>query len=136
MLIDEPKALSIRGVWAIAASGNGLQIETGCYQISHHGSTDFLPEYEHYPKLSVGPYGVCDSLEQIKQQCHELADPDRRFVITLTEVRKADQPPDYGWRWHKWGEYIGDHEITQEYLADEKDIERVFCFHIYEKIKS
>jgi hypothetical protein len=48
----------------------------------------------------------------------------------LTEVRKDDQPKQGGWRWHKWGPYIGTHEKQFEYLADEEGIERVFCYHI------
>lgn len=132
MLIDEPMAL---GVIIIGGSRSSNRIETGCYQISHFGSSDFLRGYDQYPKLSIGPYGVCDSLEQIKAKCPELDDdPNRKFVITLTEVRKDSQPEYGGWRWHKWGEYIGDHEIEHEYLADERGIDRVFCFHIFERV--
>lgn len=109
-----------------------VEITTGVYQIGHFVSRGFLPGYEDYPeKLSIGCYGVCDSHHQVLAQCPELADPDRRFVVTLTEVRREDQG-EGGWRWHKWGYYIGDHEIQHEYLYDEEGIERVFCYHIYE----
>jgi hypothetical protein len=135
MLVDEPMALVVDPIFAIIGNGKGSdRIEAGCYQIGHFGSSDFLRGYEQYPDLDVGPYGVCDSLEQLKAKCPELSDPSRRFVVTLTEVRKDEQPNDGGWRWHKWGEYIGDHKIEHEYLADEEGIERVFCFHIYEKV--
>ena len=134
MLVDEPMALVVDPILAIIGNGKGSnRIEAGCYQIRHFGSSEFLRGYEQYPDLSVGPYGVCDSLEQLKAKCSELSDPSRRFVVILTEVRKDEQPSDGGWRWHKWGVYIGDHKIEHEYLADEVGIERVFCFHIYEK---
>jgi hypothetical protein len=69
-------------------------------------------------------YGVCDSVGQF------LASETYRFynerpeecVARLVEIRKADQPKRDGWRWHKWGPYIGTHEIQCEYLADEEGI--------------
>lgn len=135
MLVDEPMALMVDPILAIIGNGKSCRhLDTGCYEICHFGSSDFLRGYERYPDVSVGAYGVCDSLEQLKTKCPELSDPDRKFVVTLTEVRKDDQPRDGGWRWHKWGSYIGDHEIQYEYLYDEEDIDRVFCFHIYERL--
>jgi hypothetical protein len=135
MLVDEPMVLVTDPILAIISKGKGnSRIETGCYQVGHFGSSDFLPKYEQYPILSIDPYGVCDSLEQLKAKCPELIESPRRFVVVLTEIRKDEQPSSYGWRWHKWGEYIGEHEIECEYLADEEGIDRVFCYHIYEKI--
>lgn len=133
MLIDEPKAFRIGG--GIRGPGGGNILETGCYLIGHFGYSHFLSDYERYPKLSIDPCGVCDSLEQLKAKCPELDNSERKFVVTLTKVRKGDQPSEGGWRWCKWGKYIGDHEIKYEYLADEKGIEKVFCYHIYEKIE-
>ena len=138
MLIDEPRALVVDQIHAIIGGGIGSsRTEQGCYQIGHFGGSQFLGEaYEQYPEIELGCYGVCDSLEQVKERCKELSDPDREFVVTLTEVKRADQSPEGGWRWHKWGEYIGTHDIQCEYLYDEEGIDRVDCFHIYEKRKS
>jgi hypothetical protein len=136
MLIDEPMVLRPDPILLFMADGfAGERLETGCYRIGHFGCSGFLDGYDDYPELSLGPYGVCDSLEQLKQRVPELHDPSRKFVVTLTEVRKCDQPESGGWRWHKWGEYIGDHEIQREYLYHEPVIERVFCFQIYEKVE-
>jgi hypothetical protein len=48
-------------------------------------------------------------------------------------VIKANQSHEGGWRWHKWGEYIGKYEPQYEYLYDEPEIEKVYVYHIYEK---
>ena len=53
------------------------------------------------------------------------------IVISVTEMRKDEQPEDGGWRWHKWGEYIGKQEPKCEYLYDEPNIDSVYVFHIY-----
>jgi hypothetical protein len=37
-----------------------------------------------------------------------------------------------GWRWHKWGPYIGTQEPKCEYIHDEPEIEEVFTYHVYE----
>jgi hypothetical protein len=77
-------------------------------------------------------YGVCDSWRQIVERWPIIVESERRFVIGVTRVRRVDQSPEGGWRWHKWGFYIGTHEPQREYLYDEEGIEQVWCFHIYE----
>jgi hypothetical protein len=62
-------------------------------------------------------FGVCDRWEQIVKTWPELLTDPRHFVIGLAEVRRDEQPAWGGWRWHKWGEYIGDFEPQQEYLS-------------------
>ena len=65
-----------------------------------------------------------------------LAKSDRQYVITLTPMCQEEQPEEGGWRWHKWGAYIGKHNVQCEYLYDEdlSDISQtfVYVFHIYE----
>lgn len=114
-------------------SGNAREIRQGIYEIGHFGGSDFLRGYERYPKTTVGPYGVCDSVEQLLAACPELEAHGREFVVTVTTIRKADEPADGGWRWHKWGEYIGTQNPQCEYIHDEPSIEQVLCFHIYER---
>lgn len=77
-------------------------------------------------------YGVCDNYQQILANYPELQDTNRKFVISLTCIKKEDQPPHDGWRWHKWGEYIGTKTPQYEYLSDEPDIEQVYVYSIYE----
>ena len=140
MLIHEPAVLAAGSdpIFAMLAaisgrSGDKRELRPGVYQIGHFGSSHFLSNYERYPNTSVGSYGVCDSLENLLEKCPELEAPGREFVVTLTPIRKADEPANGGWRWHKWGEYIGAQEPQCEYIHDEPVIEQVFCFHIYER---
>jgi hypothetical protein len=125
------------------------KLQDGVYQIGHYGSSNFLDgwAYDQFKyfrhkdrdkiwakyQLSINSYGVCDSPDQILAQCPELFAPDRGFVITVTPVIRKNQNPQGGWRWHKWGPYIGTHKIQHEYLYDEEGIEQVLVFHIYEK---
>lgn len=122
---------------AIAAlNGNNptaTELRSGVYEIGHFGSSHWPQGYNHYAETTVGPYGVCDSAEQLLSKCPELEASDRQFIVTLTPITKATQPPEGGWRWHKWGEYIGTQDPQCEYLHDEPSIEKVCVFHIYEK---
>lgn len=134
---------------------NAIEECVGIYYVSHFGSTCFLRTWDHYPDfdpLEVNDdmpvhmklegfedgfvyrncYGVCDNADQLLRHFPELEASDRTFVVTLTEVCKDEQPETGGWRWHKWGPYIGSHEPECEYLYDEEDIETVFVYHIYE----
>lgn len=78
-------------------------------------------------------YGVCDNHKQVLKEYPELTEsPDRNFVVLMTPILKSEQSEKYGWRWHKWGEYIGDMNPSHEYLYDEPDIEKVYVYHIYE----
>lgn len=135
MLIEDINAMAVDPILALVSGGRGSRrIECGCYLIGHFGGSHFMRGYDQYPELeSVESFGVCDSWEQLKEKCKELHDPDRRFVVTLTEIRREDEPDEGGWRWHKWGPYIGNHKIECEYLKDEVGIESVCVYHIYEK---
>lgn len=77
------------------------------------------------------PHGVCDNLQQILEKFPIINHPSMEFCISMTQITKADQPKEYGWRWHKWGDYIGTHDIKCEYLYDEADIEYVYVFHVH-----
>lgn len=117
------------------------QISDGMYLIGHHNGYLILPhgKYHEWPDIRdsedefIPMYGVCDKPEQVVEKYPILKTSDRMFLIVFTKVRKADQSSDGGWRWHKWGEYIGDRQPTTEYLYDEPVIDEVYCFHIYER---
>jgi hypothetical protein len=76
-------------------------------------------------------YYVCDSPEAFIDAYGKLLEEDERiFAVFFTPMVKSEQPSEGGWRWHKWGEYIGVGEPTTEYLYDEPKFERVYTVHI------
>lgn len=83
------------------------------------------------------PYGVCDSLEQLKttQVWSRVVTDPRPLILILTPIRKSDQEPEEDWRWHKWGEYVGTQVPECEYLYDEPVIELVYVFSAVPLIK-
>lgn len=120
--------------------------ETGIYQ----SSTAFnFPDYEFEelreqlswkerytcidPKQTCG---VSDNIEQIKEYYkEEIEDPNRKFFIHLTPVwqEKEYAGKGGGWRWHKWGNYIGKLNPQCEYLDDEdfgEDFKYIITFTI------
>lgn len=149
MLIELPENSGeadwiLRLISSMNGSNFQEELRTGIYKVGHFGSTSFLASWDHYPEFAPlagadgevwrNAYGVCDSAEQLLEHFPELEAPGRSFVVTLTEVCRADQPAEGGWRWHKWGPYIGKHDPQHEYLHDEQGIDAVLVYHIYEYI--
>lgn len=94
---------------------------------------DLIPETDDF---YFNEYGVCDSPTQFMEKVgKELIASDRLFVVSFTRLLRKEQDPDGGWRWHKWGPYIGNQSPQCEYLYDEKDIDEVYTYHVYEIIK-
>ena len=126
----------------LIARTNGNSIETikiqdGIYEIGHfnfnHVISNIKDEYTTPLDSDFCFYGICDDHKQILEQCSELEnDPNRKFVISMTPVEKSKQSPSGGWRWHKWGPYIGAHKPQHEHLYDEPNIDKVYIYHIYE----
>lgn len=120
------------------------RLKQGVYQIPTFNGECFITgqyKVDRYPVFEPGPdreyrgaYGVCDNANQILATYPELVDSERRFTVTLCEVRREAQSETGGWRWRKWGRYIGTFDAQCEYLYDEVGIERVFCYHIYELV--
>ena len=139
MLIQEPKVHAPDPILAIISVATGrsaraTEIRPGIYEIGHFGSSAFLRDYEEYDSFGErGNYGVCDTVEQLLQHYPELEAEGRHFVVTITRVRRDQQSEEGGWRWHKWGEYIGTQNPRHEYLFDDTHIDEVLVFHIYEK---
>lgn len=86
---------------------------------------------------SLAKYGVCDNAHQViayyKPFWGELLrNRGRKFVVFMTPVLRANQERVGGWRWHKWGKYIGTQKPQNEYLYDDKHIDLVFTYNIIE----
>jgi hypothetical protein len=112
--------------------------EAGVYIFEHFnpgyqlGVNDLEYDYQ-YPRVEPSSYGVCDNWEQLKAALSPFVfEPGRNFVIALTLVKREDQSSEGGWRYHKWGPYIGVQGPSHEYLYDDKHIDQVYCWHIYE----
>lgn len=109
-----------------------LLIENGIYResIDFNFSEDEIKEDIEY----TGIYGVADNIEQIKKYLKKYIDvPDEKYIIAVTPVFQHKGEAD-GWRWHKWGPYIGTLNPQCEYLDDEDfgdDFEYVLCFELY-----
>lgn len=77
-------------------------------------------------------YGVCDTPEQLIEKYPALQSDPNHYFVSFVEITRDNQPSQGGWRWHKWGEYIGDQEPEREYIHDEPNIERVYTFSVYQ----
>jgi hypothetical protein len=99
---------------------------------------DRNPEWDRYPTFTDrDSSGVCDSLDNLLEVFPELSytgEGHRKFVVNMVCIDQDDELEFDGWRWGHWGEYIGKETPTTEYLYDDPNIERVYCFRIYEKL--
>lgn len=130
----EPVNKKTEGIYYAGINFNMALEDTFKYKIKEFYS--FMPDNIAGWRICKNPranYGVCDNYKQILRRYYEIKKlKDRRFVIVLSPIYKKNEPLEYGWRWHKWGEYIGKHKITSEYLYDEAKIDMVYVYHIYE----
>jgi hypothetical protein len=114
------------------------RIAEGMYQCGHWSIDQFgLPLKDRWGDNSslgyaVDTYGVCDYPEQVVERFPILKTHPGKFFISFVRIRRGEQPRDGGWRWHKWGTYIGEKSPQCEYLHDEPEIEEVYTFSIYE----
>ena len=104
--------------------------------------TDFKAVENYDSTIYWESYGVADNASQVLDYydslCREYSDyvKGKEFIIILTPIFKDSQPSNGGWRWCKWGQYIGKFESRCEYLYDEVGIDFVYCFKIIEVEKS
>lgn len=100
---------------------------------------DDLPPVAEGVRRQVGindHYGVCDSPEQLLEHLPHLAEDPEAYMVAMVEIRRDRQSDRGGWRWHKWGPYIGTQNPQHEYLYDEKHIDSVFTYHVYRVVMS
>ena len=115
------------------------KIKDGIYYINYDFNAEQeierLTSYKLKHKYEISKYdGVCDNADQILSKYSDIVTSGLLYCIFMTPVYRKDEPEEYGWRWHKWGEYIGDHNIECEYLYDEVGIDMVYVFSVYEVI--
>ncbi len=83
------------------------------------------------PSRFLNEYGVVDSPEQLLGFYDFEGDP-RQLFISMVEIRREDEESQGGWRYHKWGPYYGTQKPEHEYLYDDKHIDAVWTYHVYE----
>lgn len=118
---------------------------TNSFNFNHEFSDTNFKIVDDYPTFSddgsvlsddewggLSSYGIADNVEQVKARfANVIANPDTLVCISMTPVFKKAQPEHGGWRWHKWGSYIGVQNPQREYLYDEPEIDMVLIFHVY-----
>lgn len=91
--------------------------------------------YKIFPNFEKQTYGVADNIEQIKEYYEEeISDKIKKYAICVTPVLQKHQSEKDGWRWHKWGKYIGKLNPQCEYLYDEdfgEDFKYILTFTLY-----
>lgn len=115
---------------------------TGIYIIPDHNSIGTMINFctrqhapDHYARENYDSgdiwysYGLCDNASQVIQYYKKMKAEGRfhgNHIITLVVMGKGT-----GWRWHKWGAYIGNFDPSYEYFDDEEGIEAVYAFQIH-----
>jgi hypothetical protein len=107
--------------------GHGTRIAEGIYD----GTINFHNSCDDGVLGNTFFYGVADNLEQILEHFKDLVESETPYCISTGLMTKASQPERDGWRWHKWGEYIGTKNPQCEYLYDEPEIEEALTFSIH-----
>lgn len=131
------------GIWE-CSSGNfhidliDIDIEVDPYPyITTYGNYLSRQQYMELLNLDTRPdiiseYGICDDIDQLVSYARPCIDnTEYTYVIAMMPVLKCAQPEFGGWRWEKWGTYIGCQNPQADYLIDEPEIDTVYCFHIY-----
>lgn len=81
---------------------------------------------------SMDVFGVADNIQQVVQVLEKaIRYPDQLLTVVCTFVFKSNTEPEGGWRWEKWGKYIGVKNPKCDYLYDEPEIEHVVVYHVY-----
>jgi hypothetical protein len=116
------------GAWVTDTFNSNLLI----YGDSRHDSLSLeYPEFEE-----INCYGVCDTPQQFLEDYGKIIKEDERtFMVTFAKVDKYPENKGNGggWRWHKWGPYVGHGQPTTEYLDDESLFDDgIYVYHIYQ----
>lgn len=125
---------------AVLNLGDFHRVQCGIYDDCGYNFSNLIDMQgweEFVDHAGVPSYGVADSIEQfIDLYGSSIVLDSRGCAVGFTTVRKSEMPESGGWRWHKWGGYVGKQEPTCEYLYDEPKIEEVTTFTVlWEKTK-
>lgn len=132
----------------------------GCYWagLNPENLVDYATNYtvyRRYPASSLA-YGVSDNATQVldnleqaletyltKDSTHDFfgrgkrlykfltTNPEAVYFIRFCPIFNHHDGTSGGWRWHKWGRYLGKHTPQCEYLDEETNIDYVLLWHLY-----
>jgi hypothetical protein len=137
MLVDVQTGAMNPLLAVISGGKRTKRLQVGVYECGHFSfELEFRGRQVYdldFPDTGeIGNCGVCDSVPQLLAALPKsVIEGPGEYVIAVTPIVRAEQPAEGGWRWHKWGEYIGTRKPTTEYLHDEPEIERVLVYHVY-----
>lgn len=142
IFIHKDPTLALIGDLIAKINGNRpgiIRLREGVYQSGNWNFNHDISWRNEWPEdrsdwrmLYDEGYGVCDDFEQVLAKHPQLVESEKPYCVSIVELRRENQHPDGGWRWEKWGEYIGTQNSQCEYLYDEPEIERVYTYHYYE----
>ena len=140
ILVDAKEEVQ-KGVWVTLGGNFHSDISDSINLKNNHSlwyvSDDGVPICDLKATQATRPeqraeYMVCDNVEQALEYWKgAIENPVHKYVIALMPIKKANEPEKDGWRWHKWGAYIGSQNPQCEYIVDEPEIDMVYCAHIY-----
>lgn len=149
ILEEDSKDLDITGIYMSDLNGH--------YDIEELTNFNEVDEFELIDKYKFFPMnGVSDNASQVKNYLNKIIniylngtskdvyffegqglfnliknEPNYQFILLLTSIiNNHDKSSWGGWRWHKWGEYIGKHNPQYEYLDHEDGIDYVLVWKL------
>lgn len=114
---------------------SGVYVNESLSLAFHMLRENYWDEY-FWDDFTLPCYGVVDSPEQFMDKFGDkLESSSNYYTVMFSAVYRDAQPKEGGWRWHKWGQYLGDKKPQCEYLYDEPEIDLVYTFNIIRKTR-
>lgn len=149
ILEEDSKDLDITGIYMSDLNGH-YDIE-GLTNFNEVDDFELIDKYKFFPMN-----GVSDNASQVKNYLNKIIniylngtskdkyffegqglfnliknESNYQFILLLTPIiNNHDTSLWGGWRWHKWGEYIGKHNPQYEYLDHETGIDYVLVWKL------
>ncbi len=119
------------------------KIDQGMYIVGHWNVEEMVVgdevrkrwNEEKYVSPPFPEFGVVDYPHQLLEVVDLHTIPEKVFV-TFVKIERDQSNANIGggWRWHKWGDYLGIQNPQCEYIDDEPDIECVYTFSVHELV--
>lgn len=130
----------------------------GCYwtNLNPENLINNATNYELYSRYTALPYGISDNASQVLDNLYHALEvyltkdstydffsrgkriykslterPDAVYFVGFTPIFNHHNGAIGGWRWHKWGTYLGKYTPKYKYLDEEKNIDYVLVWRLY-----